>query len=808
MNGVSLIGRKTVILMGLFGSIAAMDLDTGTDAVGAVRLIDADQTMCDGWFRIRGIVQPPSVESIPNLAPFAGAQKVSVADTKTALRDLRHRKLKACVMIRLPTGDWRTNYLPDDQREAFERGRWLGATYGDLIGSWEIDNEPDLGFVPENAERYVAYLKASYLGLRAGMAEARNNAAEPENVPNPSPQHSQQAPLVLMAPLGLPPGPWLERFVANDGFAYTDGYNYHYYGYAEDFTGVYRQHEAAFRELGAGSFEWGANSSKLIAKSYPIFLTEIGYGMLGKEARNTKDGRLRQWRWFKSVGEQATALRIEAPMAFYLPPYLEYDTSEYGLTVPAVQRTENGGQRVAVGAETFWSGGIQYEPSDFDALRAEPWMKLIGKQIGGNEVTPALAQWLAVRAKGKKQEGRTLDSRHQSSESRSWTVSTPRTSPIVIDFLPGEGLSTIKRYNGHFVTATAPVAVDKDESGKVKSEKPKPPKTPGTKPEAPPIRAEEFIMHVRTANGNLYEVYPARSSGPVWQQFLEEHDNFNLSPYGRAEAPWRFKDNKPVSLMIAFYPKKLPAAYEFRSMRLLKLAALSSQPSASKRYGRGRVVLYNFAEKEISGRLLLPQSLTIESADNVNGTSSVQSEKSVAKNEQALKLQPGERRVVYVSIQVPADGYARHKVEILFVPEQTEDGGLKTEVGGMVVSRLVTEFIPTLEGIKTVANTELLQQVGKGEGLSDNAKFIRDRVRVSEEAPMLLQQGKDTQVFGEVYFAQHGATVAPTADGFTVAITDRPRGKQQRVEVEIPWPDGLEFSAGAFLSVDFRLKPE
>jgi hypothetical protein len=73
----------------------------------------------------------------------------------------------------------------------------------------------------------------------------------------------------------------------------------------------------------------------LSKKDLPVFLTEVGYGMLGKSARDTKEGRLRQWRWFKSVGEQIATLRPEAPMAFYLRPYLEYDTSEYGLTVPA-----------------------------------------------------------------------------------------------------------------------------------------------------------------------------------------------------------------------------------------------------------------------------------------------------------------------------------------------------------------------------------------------------------------------------------------------------------------------------------------
>ncbi len=48
-----------------------------------------------------------------------------------------------------------------------------------------------------------------------------------------------------MAALALPPGPYFDAWVANDGLRHTDGFNYHYYGYAEDFAGVYRQFEAA-----------------------------------------------------------------------------------------------------------------------------------------------------------------------------------------------------------------------------------------------------------------------------------------------------------------------------------------------------------------------------------------------------------------------------------------------------------------------------------------------------------------------------------------------------------------------------------
>ena len=70
--------------------------------------------------------------------------------------------------------------LPLDLREAFERGRLLAATYGDLIDYWEIGNEPDISFVEENPETYATYLKACYLGVRRGCADALSGGRRTE----------------------------------------------------------------------------------------------------------------------------------------------------------------------------------------------------------------------------------------------------------------------------------------------------------------------------------------------------------------------------------------------------------------------------------------------------------------------------------------------------------------------------------------------------------------------------------------------------------------------------------------------------
>ena len=780
-----------------------------------------------GWMRLRGI------------------DLKKVAETRQALHKLRAEGLRTCVFLRRSVKDWKVAYLPDDLRETYEHSRQLGAAFGDLVDAWEVDNEPDLGFVPESAERYTALLKASYLGLQRGFAEAKTKAESGRRLgadgeakrkseigsQNPqvsgfSPQVSSRAPLVIMGSLGLPPGPWLERFAANDGFAYTDGYNYHYYGYAEDFTGVYRQHEAAVKELSKLS-TLNAERSTAVTKLLPIFLTEIGYGMLGKQARDTKEGRLRQWRWFKSIGEQVAQLRIEGAMAFYLPPYLEYDTSEYGMTVPAKPVTEKaeGGN---LKAEVWIAGGIQYAPTDFGADKAAPWMKKIGTKIGGNEITPALAQWLAPQ---KSSGFRSQVSGFSAGASRSWSVTTAPPSPVVIDFLPGEGLSPVKRYHGSFVTGTA----TSREQG-AKSKEPTPPSPPRPSPSAI-HRREEFIIQVRTKNGNLYEVYPTRQATPEWQHFMEPQDNFTMSFYGRAELPWRFKDNLPASLVVVLYPKQLPTIFEFRHPMLTRLGegkgasnkgqVASSEATTNRRYGSGRIILYNFSDKPVTGRLHLPDCVAAVAPSAEPLASAEPSTVNRPPLTGSVTLAPGERREVSVNIQVAAESFTRIEAPISFVPEDT----------AIPTARFLTAWIPDIAGMKATLVAELLRkeipdgalganmakQNGRSALLRDgeanpksekadkskdltNLATLANRPRAAEEAPSILSSGFKFQVSGFKSFAQPGAAVERTAAGFTVTVTSIPSGKPQRIEVELPWPDGLDFPANAFLSVEFRLR--
>ncbi|HVZ63802.1 MAG TPA: hypothetical protein VG936_04375 [Lacunisphaera sp.] len=753
----------------------ALGFDSGmnavqlADALQSSTLLASDPQLLHGaWVRLRGI------------------DEHKILETRTALRYLKTLGLRTCVLLRWPAKDWKHKYLPEDLREPFERGRRLGAAYTDLVDAWEIDNEPDLGFVPELPERYAAFLKANYLGLKAGRM-------------------GRGVALVLNGAMGLPPGPWLEHFAANDGFAYIDGFNYHYYGYSDDFTGVYRAFENALAQVSISASHLSANSaSSVFKRNWPIFLSEIGYGMLSKEARNTKEGRLRQWRWFKSIGEQIAQLKIEGPMAFYLPPYLEYGMYEYGLTAPASAGASTKDQ----GSPTKWiATGIEYMTNDFGdkverldpKARAGRWPRLIGTTFGGNELTPAGAWWLghrkdvtqssspltrgvalvAPKPTAKADEGRGVSGlRPQVSAFKSQDSAC---SPIVIDFLPGDGLLPVKRFNGTFVTGIAPPAapafrdeVSREKAGRIPGGQ----QAATVQPAAPPSRSEEFIVQIRAANGNLFEVYPTRQATAEWQQYMEPADNFTMAFYGRAVAPWRFAENPPASLVFTFYPKQLPAAFEFRNLRLVRIRSNhdARRPSVQLA-GRGQLVLYNFSSRSISGHLNLPQFVSIDRANPAG----------------LITLDPGERREIPLTVSLRGGAYERAHARIEFAPDKGQ--GLPASAPSVFFS----DFIPSIGGLPQV---DAIPLIG---GSSRSARLTANSGRAShsfatEEAPSRVVPGPP------LAWTQPGATVEATASGFVVTITDRPPGKPQRVEVETPWPEGVAFPADSFLSLEFRLR--
>lgn len=399
----------------LAGAHFALAIDSGWNASSLVGAHNAPllANSPGGWVRLRGIA-----------LPWQDANQRAVVATKAALQRMRSWGIRSCVMLRW---DWllipasgagkqvgkNQRYLPDDLRSAYRAGRELAKTYGDLVDAWEIDNEPDWGWGSESAETYAAFLKAMKLGVEAGTPKGT------------------RPPLVVMASLALGPGPWLERFAANDGFSYTDAFNFHYYGYATDLGAHYRALENAVEGL-VGPMQT-QKAERTLRKDLPVFATEIGYALLAFPQWTEKKARVSQWEWFKAAWEQIASLGLEAPMPFYLPPFHESNGIEFGLTVrPTSWRAFDLYQR-----REWTAGGHRFGPLDFGSRRPEPWMNLIGTKLGENEASPALAWWLRGRAPG--------------ANPRTWPVRVSQPSSVVIDMLVHEGISPQLRSNGYMV---------------------------------------------------------------------------------------------------------------------------------------------------------------------------------------------------------------------------------------------------------------------------------------------------------------------------------------------------------------------
>jgi hypothetical protein len=356
-------------------------------------------------------------------------EPAAVARERAALQALKQRGFRIIALVEWPASSWAGGVraggggrFPLDLREAWERARALGRLYGDAVDCWEIGNEPDVSFLEDNAETYAAYLKACRAGLRASADPART------------------MPRVLMAPLALPPGPYFERLWASGAAAATDGFNFHYYGYAEDFSDVYAQfRDAVERAQPGGNFPGASPRAKgetgevEMLKPLPVFLTEYGCGSLSVAAAASREGRLRQWRWFQAVGRQLSAVRPEGALAFVLTPYAEHGLNEFGLLMPPAHARRVGG----------------FRPADFGSSARETWMAPIGGKTKLGRVSPALAWLLRTEPRAEETPGPSRVWRTRLSEAEVASVG------IALDFVARDGLEQRKGFNGYFARGIA-----------------------------------------------------------------------------------------------------------------------------------------------------------------------------------------------------------------------------------------------------------------------------------------------------------------------------------------------------------------
>ncbi|MFH1497678.1 MAG: hypothetical protein ABII82_07605 [Verrucomicrobiota bacterium] len=199
---------------------------------------------------------------------------------------------------------------------------------------WELQNEPDMGYIKDLPERFTAFAKAMYLGLKDGARAAGHPTT------------------VLAGAVGLPPGPWLESATANGFYAYADAANMHFYGLAPELRGAIAAHRAFIREhvsladrepraagrLAAHEHGWQAPHPthrkrpaplNLRPAALPIWITECGIKLVSEENFHDPERRAAQ-RDF-TVETALTAWR-EPDVAVFMPFILVWKKDGHTMT--------------------------------------------------------------------------------------------------------------------------------------------------------------------------------------------------------------------------------------------------------------------------------------------------------------------------------------------------------------------------------------------------------------------------------------------------------------------------------------------
>ncbi len=212
--------------------------------------------------------------------------------------DLRERGFEAVAFATLPgrpVAEIPGNQLREDLLTVYDAARELGRQTGGLVAAWELPNEPDVHYVKDLPDRFAAYSKAIYLGLRDGTAGRRD-----------------RQPAVLMGALGNFPGPWLDRAAANGLFDYTDALNVHFYGHARDLGGAIRAH----REFAES---WTPD------RTLPVWVTECGINAVPFD--DFEEARGREIQRAFTVETARTAL--EEDVAVFMPFVMAWRTNPF-----------------------------------------------------------------------------------------------------------------------------------------------------------------------------------------------------------------------------------------------------------------------------------------------------------------------------------------------------------------------------------------------------------------------------------------------------------------------------------------------
>ncbi len=193
------------------------------------------------------------------------------------------------------------SYYPEDLRTVYTFTKQLAMHFGKQVQAWEPWNEPDGNFWPDLSDRCSGYLKAAYLGLKAGDADA----------------------IVTQCSLCIGPSNFGLGLYQNGMGNYYDIYNWHRYAAPAVYPGDLESYRKQLSEF------------KL--NDRPSWMTEAGIILKGSEGIDKRLLTASDERLQCQFAPRSAVMSLVAGNAkhffFVLPEYLE-NTTQYGSMKP------------------------------------------------------------------------------------------------------------------------------------------------------------------------------------------------------------------------------------------------------------------------------------------------------------------------------------------------------------------------------------------------------------------------------------------------------------------------------------------
>ncbi len=194
--------------------------------------------------------------------------------------------------------DHARNRYPDDLRDAYRFAQEAAKHFKGRVDAWEVWNEADIdGFSPETGDAYAAFLKAVYLGLKAGDPNV----------------------LVAQVSFAGPAQQFAEELYRNGTQGYFDVFNYHIYA-----------DPLAYEARAQGHF---ALLDRYRVPACPVWVTEAGIALRAQQGSLSPEDQRKQAEFIPKAYALSLAAGTDRHFFFVFPHYLE-NGIEFGAIGP------------------------------------------------------------------------------------------------------------------------------------------------------------------------------------------------------------------------------------------------------------------------------------------------------------------------------------------------------------------------------------------------------------------------------------------------------------------------------------------